>query len=191
MTLADKDTNSIPTDNANRAIQGNVAIQVTQPGGQLCKLCKWRHLMTKSWTNPSCAKCATWWPNLQLMQVAPSSGQICNKCKWRHLVAKFATDASGAMLLPNLVQVTESTSGSVVFLIDNDISTLSLIYVNWRWLIWCMMLMLMLWPISVTPGVTHFGAYHRPPDVWDGFPYTPAFEIFNKQQHSLQITTTW
>ena len=64
------------------------------------------------------------------MQVAPSSGQICNKCKGRHLVAKFATDASGAMLLPNLVQVTESTSGSVVFLIDNDISTLSLIYVN-------------------------------------------------------------
>ena len=33
MTLADEDTNSIPTDNANRAIQGNVATQVTQPGG--------------------------------------------------------------------------------------------------------------------------------------------------------------
>ena len=29
----------------NRAIQGNVATQVTQPGGQLCKQCKWRHLM--------------------------------------------------------------------------------------------------------------------------------------------------
>ena len=26
MTLADEDTNSIPTDNANRAIQGNVAM---------------------------------------------------------------------------------------------------------------------------------------------------------------------
>ena len=24
------------------------------------------------------------------------------------------------------------------------------------------MLMLMLWPLAVTPGVTHFGAYHRP-----------------------------
>ena len=34
MTLADEDTNSILTDNANRAIQGNVAMQVTQPGGQ-------------------------------------------------------------------------------------------------------------------------------------------------------------
>ena len=36
VTLADEDTNSIPTDNANRAIQGNVAIQVTPPGGQIC-----------------------------------------------------------------------------------------------------------------------------------------------------------
>ena len=34
MTLADEDTNSILTDNANRAFQGNVAMQVTQPGGQ-------------------------------------------------------------------------------------------------------------------------------------------------------------
>ena len=24
--------------------------------------------------------------------------------------------------------------------------------------------MLILWPLAVTPGVTHFGAYHRPPD---------------------------
>ena len=33
VTLADEDTNSILTDNANRAFQGNVAMQVTQPGG--------------------------------------------------------------------------------------------------------------------------------------------------------------
>ena len=33
---------------------------------------------------------------------------------WRHLVAKFAINASGAMLLPSLVQVSESISGSVV-----------------------------------------------------------------------------
>ena len=33
---------------------------------------------------------------------------------WRHLVAKYATTASGAMLLINLIQVTESISGSVV-----------------------------------------------------------------------------
>ena len=38
VTLADEDTNSILTDNANRAIQGNVAMQVMQPGDQ-CKLC--------------------------------------------------------------------------------------------------------------------------------------------------------
>ena len=34
MTLADEDTNSKLTDNANRAFQGNVAMRVTQPGGQ-------------------------------------------------------------------------------------------------------------------------------------------------------------
>ena len=44
---------------------------------------------------------AIWRSNLQLMQVG-------------HLVANFATNASGAMLLPNLVQVTESIFGSVV-----------------------------------------------------------------------------
>ena len=35
MTLDDEDINSIPTDNANRVIQGYVTMQVTQPGGQL------------------------------------------------------------------------------------------------------------------------------------------------------------
>ena len=62
MTLADEDTNSILSDNAKRAIQGNVAMQVTQPGG---------HLVAKFVTN---ASGAIWWSNLQLMQVAPSCG---------------------------------------------------------------------------------------------------------------------
>ena len=35
VTLADEYTNSILTDNANRALQGNVTMRVTQPGGQL------------------------------------------------------------------------------------------------------------------------------------------------------------
>ena len=35
LNLSDEDTNSILTDNANRAIQGYLAMQVTQPGGQL------------------------------------------------------------------------------------------------------------------------------------------------------------
>ena len=34
VTLADKDSNSIPTDEVNRAILGNVAMQVALPGGQ-------------------------------------------------------------------------------------------------------------------------------------------------------------
>ena len=36
VTLADEDTNLILTDNANRAIQGIVAMQVTQPGRKVC-----------------------------------------------------------------------------------------------------------------------------------------------------------
>ena len=35
VTLADEDTNSILTDNVNRAFQCNVAMRVTQLGGQL------------------------------------------------------------------------------------------------------------------------------------------------------------
>ena len=37
VTLVDEDTNSIQTDNANRAIQGNVAMQVTQPVNLMTK----------------------------------------------------------------------------------------------------------------------------------------------------------
>ena len=37
----------IPTDKVNRTIQGNVAMQLTQSGGQLWNLCKCRHLLTK------------------------------------------------------------------------------------------------------------------------------------------------
>ena len=37
VTLADEDTNSILTDNVNRAIQGNEAMQVMQTGDQ-CKI---------------------------------------------------------------------------------------------------------------------------------------------------------
>ena len=56
VTLADEDTNSILTDNAKRAIQGNEAMQVMK-------------------TN---ASGAIWWANWQLMHVAPSGGHICN-----------------------------------------------------------------------------------------------------------------
>ena len=57
-----EDTNSILTNNANRAIQGNMLMQVMQPADQ-CKLC---HLVAKFATN---ASDAIWWPILQLMQV--------------------------------------------------------------------------------------------------------------------------
>ena len=61
--LADEDINSILSGNANRAIQGNLANQVTQPGGQICNKCNWCHFVDKFGTG------AIWWPTLQLMQV--------------------------------------------------------------------------------------------------------------------------
>ena len=71
VTLADEDSKSILTDNANRAIQGNEAMQVPQPGGkliqvvpsggQICNQCIWLHLVAKFGTN---ASGAIWWPNL-------------------------------------------------------------------------------------------------------------------------------
>ena len=39
MALADEDTNSILTDNANRAIQGNVAMQIIQSDYQEIRTC--------------------------------------------------------------------------------------------------------------------------------------------------------
>ena len=42
VTLVDEDTNSIPTNNANRTIQdNNVAMSVTNPGDQFENICKW------------------------------------------------------------------------------------------------------------------------------------------------------
>ena len=70
VTLADEDTNSTLTDNANRAIQGNVAMRVTLPGGQLWNQCSsaiW-------WPNLQPMQGAIWRPKLELMQVSPSSG---------------------------------------------------------------------------------------------------------------------
>ena len=64
MILTDEYTNTILTDNANKAIQGNVAMRVTLPGGQLWNQCKWRHVVAKIGTN---ASGAIWWLNLQVV----------------------------------------------------------------------------------------------------------------------------
>ena len=45
-------------------------MQVTPYGGQICNLCKWRHLVDKCATN---ASGAIWWTILQLMQVTQPS----------------------------------------------------------------------------------------------------------------------
>ena len=50
VTLADEDTNSIQTYNANKVIQGNVAMQVMQP---VSKIYKWCHVMANFGTNAS------------------------------------------------------------------------------------------------------------------------------------------
>ena len=62
VTLADEDTNLKLTDNANRAIQGNEAMQVMQTGDQ----CKFATIGSG----------ASWWPNLQPIQMVPSDANI-------------------------------------------------------------------------------------------------------------------
>ena len=84
-TLADEDTNSILTDNANSAIQGNVAI-----------------------SNESNS---IWWPTLEAIKVAPADDLILNQCKLCHLGTQFATDASGASKCQNLQSVQVAPSG--------------------------------------------------------------------------------
>ena len=83
VTLADQDINSILADNANRAIQGNMAIQVVPFGGQNCNICKWHRLMPKFGTNASCTTLGKRSAHLIIscnvaMQVAPLGGQICD-----------------------------------------------------------------------------------------------------------------
>ena len=62
MTLADDYTNSIQTDEDNRVIPSNVAIQVAPH-------------VAKFGIN---AICITWTPNLEPMAVAPHFGKICD-----------------------------------------------------------------------------------------------------------------
>ena len=61
MTLADEDTNLILTDNANRAIQSNEAMQVMQTVINAL---------------------------LQLLEVAPPGDQIYNQFKWCQVIFK-------------------------------------------------------------------------------------------------------
>ena len=85
VTLADEDTTSMITDNANRTIQVN-ALQVTQPAGQLWYQFRYCHLVPQFSTDVSSTTCL---PNVQSMQVPQPGDQICCQCKLRHLVAKF------------------------------------------------------------------------------------------------------
>ena len=73
VTLADEDTNSIPSDGGNGAIKGNLTMQVVPSGGQIRNQCMWRHLVARFATKVSGAM---WWPNLELMQVEPSTLQL-------------------------------------------------------------------------------------------------------------------
>ena len=121
VTLADEDINSILADNANRAIQGNV----TQPGGQICNICKcWLALEPMQVAPPDdqiLNQCK--WSHLvaKLMQVAPTSGQNGNWCKWRHLVAKFVINARGAIWWPNLqpIQVVAQRTQQLSLQLEN------------------------------------------------------------------------
>ena len=73
VTLPDEDTESILTDSSSRAIQGNVAMHVTLPGGQRWNQCKWCHLVAKFVTE---ANIATWWPQLEPMLIGTNASGI-------------------------------------------------------------------------------------------------------------------
>ena len=66
-----------------------------QPDDQLFNQTKWCHLAAKYATN---ASAANWWLNMQVVTFGD----------------QLETIASGAMWSPNLVQVTESSSVSIV-----------------------------------------------------------------------------
>ena len=107
VTLADEDTNSIPTNDANRAIQGNVAMQ-------------WCNLMANLRTNASGATLypnfeptqimvaqfaidasgSFWWPNLQ---------SVYYTLKVLHLVAKIFEASHGGNILCCKWQVAPSS----------------------------------------------------------------------------------
>ena len=53
VSLVDEVTNSILVDDTNRAIPGNLEMQVAPPGDQIWNQCKWRHLMANFGTNAS------------------------------------------------------------------------------------------------------------------------------------------
>ena len=72
VTLADEDSNSTSADYVNRAILGNVVMQVVPPGGQNWK---WQHLLAKLVTNSRSPSCR---PNIQLVHVELSGGQTWN-----------------------------------------------------------------------------------------------------------------
>ena len=67
-------------------------MQVTLSDGQILSQVAFQ-LVVKFGTN---ASGATWWSNLEIVQVAQHLGYILNQCKQRHLVARLVTNVSGA-----------------------------------------------------------------------------------------------
>ena len=90
----------------NSMLTGNVAMQVTRPGGQLWEQCKWRYLMTKFGPNASCAIWTRWchlhwfqswpsdvtnlairWRNFQMLQMWRPGCVTCIALPWIILLA--------------------------------------------------------------------------------------------------------
>ena len=87
VTLADEDTNSILTDNTNRAIQGNVAMQVTQPGGQVCNLGGFsKNILKKVTTRKQRWPLQLWQPSEKIELVSSSARVTSVKFHKRSLV---------------------------------------------------------------------------------------------------------
>ena len=69
VSLVDEDTNSILADDTNRAIPGNLEMQVVPPGDQIWIRSKWRHLEATfcGVHLVTCASGSFWWPSLRIL----------------------------------------------------------------------------------------------------------------------------
>ena len=90
MTLADEDTNSIPTDNANMAIQGNVTMQVTRPGGHFAAF----NHSSCTWTPSHALHCSNQGAHIFVHCYSIDKEQFCSEMGWKLLESMWRNSLS-------------------------------------------------------------------------------------------------
>ena len=76
----------------------SLAMQVAQPGGQICKCdANVTQIGAMAYSGQLCNYCK--WRHLVAIQVPPPGGQNWNQCKLHYMLAKFGTNTGGATSL--------------------------------------------------------------------------------------------